>query len=788
MSELAQRFVAGRKGAQISGVLLTALGTFLLVSLASYSHFDPPNSSQFNSSTINWAGRVGAHVSYGLFAAVGLSAYTLPVVTLLWGWNRLRRRSPRPDAMRTAGLLGIATFLSIASGLPTWSAYTAFELGGWLGTWTTNAFLVPYTGRIGSTILLSALLLASLLLVTDLDPRRLLMLIVAGGGHFSTLAVRTLSTIRGVKLPSIRRQQDPEDSEPEEDDEDDEVEQDGDEVEDSAETLIPTKRLPTIRVEEPLIPEPVSVAVSAPVRPAPSPQKRMGTSSITDAGAVKPRRKAGRYKVPVVSLLDPVPNDRGEPDRESLLENARILEEALANFDVVGKVVEISPGPVVTRYEVEPAAGVKVGRISALADDLARVMRAQGIRIQAPVPGKSVVGIEIANHHRETVYLREIIDSPAFKNSESIITMALGKTIAGEDFVTDMAKMPHLLVAGATGAGKSVCINGLICSILLRATPDQVRLLMIDPKVVELTMYNGIPHLLVPVITEPKKASEALKWAVAEMEIRYRALARMAVRNLADYNAKVEKALAAREAIGDSSAETKEVAAGEEIRKLPFIVIIIDEFADLMLTAPADVETSLMGLAQKSRAVGIHIILATQRPSVNVITGVIKANFPSRIAFQVASKVDSRTILDMNGAERLLGRGDMLFLPSGQGEPIRIHGAFISGEETERLVEKIKETGYEVEEVEVFAPRGDGAGGASEHDELFEEAIAIVLDTQQASTSFLQRRMKVGYSRAARLMDELESEGIVGPAEGAKPREILVESGPSKYAEEDDLN
>jgi S-DNA-T family DNA segregation ATPase FtsK/SpoIIIE len=332
-----------------------------------------------------------------------------------------------------------------------------------------------------------------------------------------------------------------------------------------------------------------------------------------------------------------------------------------------------------------------------------------------------------------------------------------------------------------------VCINGLICSILLRATPDQVRLLMIDPKVVELTMYNGIPHLLVPVITEPKKASEALKWAVAEMEVRYQALARMHVRNLADYNAKVEKVLSEREAVGDAGAETKDVAAGEDVRKLPFIVIIIDEFADLMLTAPADVETSLMGLAQKSRAVGIHIILATQRPSVNVITGVIKANFPSRIAFQVASKIDSRTILDMNGAERLLGRGDMLFLPSGQGEPIRIHGAFISGEETERLVEKIKETAYEVEEVEVFAARGDGAGGSNEHDELFEDAIAIVLDTQQASTSFLQRRMKVGYSRAARLMDELESEGIVGPAEGAKPREILVESGPSKYAA-DDLN
>ena len=330
--------------------------------------------------------------------------------------------------------------------------------------------------------------------------------------------------------------------------------------------------------------------------------------------------------------------------------------------------------------------------------------------------------------------------------------------------------MPHLLVAGATGSGKSVCINTLICSLLLRYTPEEVRLLMVDPKVVELTIYNDIPHLLVPVVTEPKKAAEALRWAVAEMEARYQLLARMAVRNLSDYNAKVEGILA-----GGAGAE--ETAEGEEVRKLPCIVIVIDEFADLMLTAPADVEGSLMGLAQKSRAVGIHIILATQRPSVNVITGVIKANFPSRIAFLVASKTDSRTILDMNGAERLLGRGDMLFLRSGQGEPVRIHGAFISGEETERLVEEIRGSGYEAEEVKVFSERGDSGEDAGDRDELFDEAVSIVLESKQASTSYLQRRMKVGYSRAARLMDELEFAGIVGPAEGARPRRILGEAG-----------
>lgn len=803
MSELAERFVAGRKGSQISGVLLTAVGIFLLASLISNSKFDPPNSSHFDSTTINWAGRVGANVSYGLFTAVGFSAYALPLLALLWGWNRLRRREARLDAMRSAGLLGVATFASIASGLPTWSSYTAFELGGWLGTWTTNVFLVPYTGRVGSTILLSALLLASLLLVTDLDPRKALILLAAARQHAAAGLSRALLAVRAIELPTLRRSADPDNSEPEEDDEEEaeDVDTDDEVIEPLAETLPPVRRLPAISTDEPSEP-PVLVKPSARTMPRavapaltppeplapPVPNRTPAKAAVAKPAETRKSKKkvGGKYKVPVVSLLDPIPNDRGEVDREILLENARILEEALANFDVVGKVVEVCPGPVVTRYEVEPAAGVKVGRISALADDLARVMSAQGIRIQAPVPGKSVVGVEIANHHREIVYLREIIDSPVFKKADSVLTMALGKTIAGENFVTDLAKMPHLLVAGATGAGKSVCINGLICSILLRATPDQVRLLMVDPKVVELTMYNGIPHLLVPVITEPKKASDALKWAVAEMEVRYQALARMSVRNLADYNAKVEKTLAEREAVNDAGAETADAAAGEELRTLPFIVIIIDEFADLMLTAPADVETSLMGLAQKSRAVGIHIILATQRPSVNVITGVIKANFPSRIAFQVASKIDSRTILDMNGAERLLGRGDMLFLPSGQGEPIRVHGAFISGEETERLVEKIKESGFESEEVEVFADRGGATGISGDRDELFEDAIAVVLDAQQASTSFLQRRMKVGYSRAARLMDELELEGIVGPAEGAKPREILVESGPSKYAEEEE--
>ncbi|MBT7861953.1 MAG: DNA translocase FtsK [Gemmatimonadetes bacterium] len=810
------------RGPIVLGVLLSALGIFLLLSLLTHSNFDPPNSSRMSETTINWAGQIGAYFSYAVFTAIGTSAFVLPAITFLWGWNRLRRLPPRGAAGRTLGLMGMALFLSVAAGLPTYSPYLAFELGGSFGTWTASTLLIPYAGRVGSTIVLAALLIASLLQATDLDPRRVAHLVASGGRSCGDAGRRILASIGRVRWPEFGHS--PRGDEEDEKDDEDVEEEDDEEIderqwqEEVTETPKSLERLPTISrreieegqqadelpKEEPLVvlaeaePEaeeevsvdPVPVAARADrnsesgngkateSRPRRKPAAKVAP---TEDEVVRPaaasqdppakKRKPARYKLPKVSLLDPVPDDQGEVDREILLQNAKVLEEALHNFDVAGKVVEVSPGPVVTRYEVEPASGVKVGRISALADDLARVMSAQGIRIQAPVPGRKVVGVEIANHNRETVYLREIVEAPAFKKAEPILTMALGKTISGEDFSADLAKMPHLLVAGATGAGKSVCINCLICSILLRATPDQVRLLMVDPKVVELTMYNDIPHLLTPVITEPKKASEALKWAVAEMEVRYQKLARMSVRNLADYNARVEKVLKQQEA----GEEVDFVAEGEEVKRLPNIVIVIDEFADLMLTAPADVETSLMGLAQKSRAVGIHIILATQRPSVNVITGVIKANFPSRIAFQVASKIDSRTILDMNGAERLLGRGDMLFLPGGQGEPVRVHGAFISGEETERLVEAIKESGHEAEKIEVFTARGESGGANEDRDELFDEAVMVVLESRQASTSFLQRRMKVGYSRAARLMDELEFANIVGPAEGAKPREILVE-------------
>lgn len=811
MADRPDPLVARNKRYHITGVVLVALAAFLVLSLATHSPQDPPNSSQAGQPAMNRAGWLGAHVSYCLLTAVGYAAYVLPLLSVVWAWNRFRRPPWRPYAARSLGITGIALFLCVGSGLPDGSRYTAFEWGGWLGTWASAAVLVPFTGRIGSAILLIGLLGVSLVLVTDIDPRHWARAGAEwrrrrrrrarseaehdrwedepseplkvpgrppadgeeGPGRESPMAVSTDAPPER-EAPSPPPEEPPEPEAP--------GRPVGLMVDDPLQEVVPSEDGLTQESSLPLVEEPPSSrgvrngsagngrSRSARAAPLPGGESPESGGPASGAAAAKPRPRIRRYRPPGTRLLDPVPADRGQVDRETLLENARVLQEAMANFDVMGKVVEVSPGPVVTRYEVEPAPGVKVGRISALADDLARVMSAEGIRIQAPVPGKSVVGVEIANQSRETVHLREIVESRAFRRDDSELAMALGKTISGETYVTDLARMPHLLVAGATGSGKSVCINTLICSLLLRASPDEVRLLMVDPKVVELTIYNDIPHLLVPVITEPKKAAEALRWAVAEMEARYQLLARMAVRNLADYNVKVERILAGG-AGGEGTAE------GEEVRKLPYIVIVIDEFADLMLTAPADVEASLMGLAQKSRAVGIHIILATQRPSVNVITGVIKANFPSRIAFLVASKTDSRTILDMNGAERLLGRGDMLFLRSGQGEPIRIHGAFISGEETERLVEQIRSSGYQAEEVQVFSARGGSGEDAGDRDELFDEAVAIVLETKQASTSYLQRRMKVGYSRAARLMDELELAGIVGPADGAKPRRILAEGG-----------
>ena len=442
--------------------------------------------------------------------------------------------------------------------------------------------------------------------------------------------------------------------------------------------------------------------------------------------------------------------------------NANKLEDTLMSFGVEAKVLQVTKGPSVTRFEIQPSPGVKVSKIVNLQDDIALGLAASAVRMEAPIPGKSAIGIEVPNKKQTPVFLREVLDSKEFQESTKKISFALGKDITGTCIVGDLSEMPHMLIAGATGSGKSVCINSLIVSLLYKYSPDEIKLLMIDPKVVELSVYNGIPHLLIPVVTEPKKAAGALNWAVNEMDKRYELFTKYKVKNIKSYNQQVEK--------------------GFISEKLPYIVLIVDELADLMMTCPNDVEDYICRLAQKARAAGIHLIIATQRPSVDVITGVIKANIPSRISFAVSSGIDSRTILDQTGAEKLLGRGDMLYSPMGANKPLRIQGAFISEEEVENVVDFIKSSEDEVnyrEEIiehinnESLSTTNNSSGG-EENDVLLDEAIQLVVEYQQVSTSFIQRKFKIGFNRASRIMEELEAQGIISERDGSKPRKVLI--------------
>ena len=474
------------------------------------------------------------------------------------------------------------------------------------------------------------------------------------------------------------------------------------------------------------------------------------------------------YVIPPLDLLKkgvPVTGQSGQEFKDTAIK----LQQTLRNFGVGVTVTNISCGPTVTRYELHPEQGVKVSRILSLADDIKLNLAAADIRIEAPIPGKAAVGIEVPNKVNSIVYLRDLLESPEFKNHKSTLAFAVGKDIGGQVVVADLAKMPHLLIAGQTGSGKSVGINTMIMSLIYRSSPDDVKLIMIDPKVVELSVYNGIPHLLIPVVTDPKKAAGALNWAVVEMMDRYNKFAASNVRDLKGYNAKVQ-----------TLAESGDIPADQIPKKLPQLVIIIDELADLMMVASNEVEDAICRLAQLARAAGIHLVIATQRPSVNVITGVIKANVPSRIAFSVASGVDSRTILDMNGAEKLLGNGDMLFYPSGYPKPLRVQGAFVSDGEVSNVTEFLKEqntdAGYntEIEKKLSQSSFGGGAGGQNERDALFTDAGKFIIEKDKASIGMLQRMFKIGFNRAARIMDQLAEAGVVGEEEGTKPRKILM--------------
>ncbi len=499
--------------------------------------------------------------------------------------------------------------------------------------------------------------------------------------------------------------------------------------------------------------------------PTAVPMPQNAQLSTTDGGAEKqeiPQRQPAAvvkkpYQFPPLDLLEKKPDGPSGDTREMLVANARKLEHTLQSFGVTATVTQISKGPTVTRYEVSPGEGVRVSKIANLADDLALSLAATGIRIEAPIPGKAAVGIEVPNREKQSVYLRTVLESETFQTYPSKLAFALGEDITGNAIVTDIGKMPHLLIAGATGSGKSVCINTLITSILYKATPDEVRLILVDPKVVELSIYNGIPHLLIPVVTDPKKAAGALNWAVKEMLNRYQKFAETSVRDLKGYNAAAKQ-------------------RGEA--PLPQIVIIIDELADLMMAAPGEVEDAICRLAQMARAAGLHLIIATQRPSVDVITGVIKANIPSRLAFAVSSGVDSRTILDTTGAEKLLGKGDMLFHPLWMNKPVRIQGAFVTDKEVESIVQFLKEeqtASYDETVLEsIQAPVGQEGAPEEETDVLYDRAVDLAVEKGKASASMFQRQFRIGFSRAGRLMDELERNGIVGPEEGSKPRRVLM--------------
>ena len=725
---------------EIIGILLVALGILLFLSLVSYHPLDPSFFSYTSSKMKdihNWMGVVGAYVSGFLFQTFGLPSFLIPLVLGIFAFSFIFRWEWKVPFIKLAGwgVILLVTSALFSLWLKPLRFYQQDILaGGFVGE-ILSRILVRYFNVAGATILSLLVLILAFVLGTGISfistVRRVSQLVVG--------LVEKISTIKMVRKEQAKRAK---------------------EVAKQKQALKATKEDST-----PLVAE----KVAPPVKQEP----------IVEQEAFEFLKPKGSFQLPPISLLEAEVEKRQKIDRETLIMNSRILEKKLLDYGVEGRVVEVRPGPVITVYEFEPAPGVKVSRIVNLADDLALALSAVSIRIVAPIPGKSVVGIEIPNAVRETVFLKEIIDSDPFRASRSKLSFGLGKDISGVPFVVDLARMPHLLVAGSTGSGKSVSINSMICSILYKATPDEARFIMIDPKMLELSDYGDIPHMLLPVVTNPKKAAIALRWLVEEMERRYTVLAEKGVRNIEHYHQRRDKELKEKGKVfkrkGESLEEGPEKPP-EMMEKLPYIIVVIDELADLMMISSREVEESITRLAQMARAVGIHLLLATQRPSVDVLTGIIKANFPARISFQVTSKVDSRTILDTIGAEHLLGAGDMLFLPPGSSKLSRIHGAFVSSAEIKRVVEFLKKQGEPAYESAILMEekKGKEASEDDEYDEKYDDAVAFVAETGQASISLIQRRFRIGYNRAARIVEKMEEQGVVGPSDGVKPREVLV--------------
>ncbi len=714
-------------------LLLLLVSAAVAVSLLSYSPADPSVFHPTEVRTItNRFGWIGAQTAGWLIGFFGKGVLWIPVTLLLTALFGLGKRRPSVLVRTILGgsLLAASTCVLTTMLLPpAEEAALHYSAGGVLGFRLTGLSLF-YTGYAGTLILVVSGFILGFFLLTGISP-----FIFAG-----LIRKRPAVPTQALGRPS------PDTAPPE-----------------SRSTRTSKKKSPPppepsdppVEIELPDIAPLTPEVVLPAAQPKPKTPRALSTTAASR-----------HFTLPQFDFLnDPAPTDM-QTDQEELLHQAELLTAKLENFGVKGRVAAITPGPVITTFEYEPAPGVKINKIVSLADDLALALKALSIRIVAPIPGKSVIGIEIPNAIRQIVHFKEIVTSPAFAKSRSVLTICLGKDIVGKPVVAELDRMPHLLIAGATGTGKSVGLNSMICSMLYKSTPEQVKLIMIDPKRIELSLYDGIPHLITPVVTDVKKATNALFWAVREMERRYELLSEQKCRNITQYNQKAGKAKGAEGASAASSG------------RLPYIVIIIDELADLMMVASRDVEVALTRLAQMARASGIHLILATQRPSVDVLTGIIKANFPTRLTFQVSSKTDSRTILDCNGAESLLGNGDMLFLPPGTAKLQRIHGAFISEEEVSRITDFLRTQmppDY-IDEV-TEAPQGEGeASGEEDHDERYDDAVALVTRTRQASISMIQRHLRIGYNRAARIIETMEKEGIIGPSDGVKPREVLVKS------------
>jgi S-DNA-T family DNA segregation ATPase FtsK/SpoIIIE len=754
-----------RRISEFLGVALFALALIWLISLVTHDPTDPV--WFFTTGTghppVNFVGRVGAFLSELSFQLFGYASFLIPAVIAVAGWHYFWCQVP--DAAYTkltgVGLLFLASsaFLSLIFGDADVPAKT-FYSGGYAGSWLGSA-LSEYLNRTGSLIVLMTLIVLAVILSTQFSFGKMF---ASASANSKDLSARSVGWLRGW-FDDRRRERARREVITKQTRKAAAAKPDGtdDEAGRPLRTIRPAAGEPAPAQSASSRTTPVVSTKRPETPPLPLPEPELKAPA---------QRRHGAFTLPPVTLLD-APKAERKIDERELMESARLLEEKCREFAVEGQVAQIHPGPVVTTFEFKPEAGVKYSKVTGLADDLCLAMQAESVLIDR-IPGKSTVGIQIPNPNREAISLRELLESDAYLRSQSKLALALGKTIHGEPYVTDLATMPHLLIAGSTGTGKSVGLNAMLTSLLYRATPDEVRFIMIDPKRLELGMYEEIPHLLSPVVVDPKKASNALRWAVREMEERYKTLAAEGVRNIDQYNRNARHVIAER---GSADEDTP--------KPLPFIVVVIDELADLMMVASNEVEESIARLAQMARAVGIHLILATQRPSVDVITGLIKANLPSRISFRVSSKIDSRTILDGNGAEQLLGKGDMLFLPPASSRAIRLHGPYISEQESARLASFLRKQGKPVFDDTITAEdEKAGPGGADfEKDELYDEAARIVVSSGQVSISYLQRKLRIGFSRAARLVDMMEADGLVSPGAGGKPREVLVDRG---YFEEVD--